>query len=69
MLSAIAICGKSAFWVIPAAPPLEPPVARSLSKGFFGILKSRPTFVLKLPKPNASHEVLPIIIASSLRNL
>jgi len=54
------------FWLNPAAPPEEPPQLLSLSKGFLGMLS---VFMLKLPNPNSSWEVFPMIIAPSLVSL
>ena len=57
--------GKVASCVMAALPPDDPPVVRLVSWGFFGIENPFPTFVLKLPKPKASQDVFPMIVAPS----
>ena len=63
--SAIATWGFFVILVNPAAPPDDPPVTLFLSIGFLGILLPIPTFTLKLPKPNSSWLVFPMITAPS----
>src|SRR3989344_2877282 len=65
VLSPRELCGKEAIFAMPAAPPDEPPQLLSLSMGFFGPLKPMPTLTEKLPNPNSSCEVFPIIMPPS----